>query len=102
MSQRPVAQWWAFGLLAVVWNAPWVARQFVEFPLDRIWASASFGLAVAILVAWLLPGVRRVVFMPDAAEQGAGSQVVAAVIGFAAAGLFFLALGPMGALEALE
>ena len=102
MSQRPVAQWWAFGLLAVVWNAPWVARQFVEFPLDRVWAIVNFGLAAAVVMAWLLPGVRRVVFMPDAAEQGAGSQVVAALIGFAATGLFLLVLGPMGALEALE
>lgn len=102
MSQRPVARWWALGVLAVVWNAPWVARKFVEFPLGRVWATVSFGLAASILAAWLLPGVRRIVFRPDVPEQGEGWQVVTVVIGFAAAGLFLLLLGPLGALEALE
>ena len=102
MNQRPVAQWWALGVLAVVWNAPWVARQFVEFPLGRVWATVSFGFAAAILAAWLLPGVRRIVFRADTPEQGAARLVVSVVIGFAAAGLFLLVLGPLGALEALE
>ncbi|HVJ83540.1 MAG TPA: hypothetical protein VNC50_20915 [Planctomycetia bacterium] len=102
MSRRPVARWWALGALAVVWNGPWVARQFVAFPLGPVWATVSFGLAAIILAAWLLPGMRRIVFRPDAPEQSEGCQVVAIVIGFVAAGLFLFVLGPLGALAALE
>ena len=102
MHQRPVARWWALGVLAVAWNAPWVARQFVDFPLASVWASVSVVLAVAAVTAWLVPGLRRAVFVPGDAEHHAGGQVAAAAIGLVAAAVFLLLLGSQGALQVLE
>jgi hypothetical protein len=89
-------------VLAAAWNAPWVARQFVYFPLGTAWAVVSFGLAMAALLAWFIPGLHRAVFVPSAAERGTGGQVAAAAVGFVAAGLFLLLLGLLGALAILE
>lgn len=89
-------------MLTVIFNAPWMARQFVSFPLDRVWVGVSFALAVVVMAAWFVPGLRNAVFLRDAEQHGGKQRVCLVAIGFTVVGFFLLALGPLGALEALE
>jgi hypothetical protein len=85
---------WALGVLALVFNAPLASRIVFDTPF---WPAISFVallLAVAIPAVWLVPGLRRAAFVPDAAERGAAGQVAGASLGMVAVAVFAWILAP--------
>jgi hypothetical protein len=81
MEQKPVAQPWALLVFAGIWVSPVAVRLFVKYPMFPVLAILAWVLAVLIAITWCAPTLRRIVFIPDAEEQGGATQIAAAVLG---------------------
>ena len=84
---------WAAVAGVVGWNALFATAVGAGLPLFPVGAVLSFVAAGGVVLAWVVPALRRAVFVPDAADRGAARSVAGSAVGMAALGVV-LAFGP--------
>lgn len=91
-SERPLVRSWAVVALSVLHAAPFVAAFWLRSAAQGWLAGECFVAAAAVTASWVVPGLRRRIWAPDAVARGAALNAAVGVGSELSLGVLFMVL----------